>query len=202
HTGKNDEASRIMQHVSDAYFHRRRRRRNLNLATTAALAAVAVIVIVLLLWTPGKPVNNDKLYARYYAPYHYVVNRASEGSLNLFAQAKVTYNQGHYKQSLAMSRELLGHDPDNAQYRFLLALSLNALGQTREAISQYRSLATDPGPANDRIHNLSSWYLGLCYIKSDNADSARFFLKQTEPLLGRYFLENMRPEEVLKKMGK
>ena len=70
----------------------------------------------------------------------------------LYLHAVVQHNDMHYQESLALLRELIRRDPDNARYHDSCGVTLHEIGRYQEALDESRK-ALELDPDNAEYHN-------------------------------------------------
>ena len=141
--------------------------------------AVAGLIIVTAFALRAWKTDPEKIYRTYYHDYPFLMIRGGtpgEENARTYRKAIAAYTDRDYGTSVRLGRELVGKDPSDAQYRFVYAVSLNAMDSTRLAIGQFRQIIGQTHPRNRGIeYAASAWYTGLCYLRQANTDSAGYF---------------------------
>ncbi len=157
--------------------------RKLSLAHWSIAASIAFIIALGLLYivSAENKTSNDKLFAEYYKP---LSTNKSKNSLmtssKVLLEAREKYQEKDYYNAYIIFKNL----PDNlnikAEKSFFIGLSLIEMQQYDNAIknlqtvidSEYQFLAE------------AYWYLGLCYLKTDQGEKAIEIFKYIEKAKG------------------
>ena len=198
---KDDDKTRMFLNKLDrAYQRQHERKKRIRLFVPIA-AAAAMVAVVLILWSTFGGPTGEKLYAQYYEKYQFELSRSDQqAESRSYIRALEYYNEGNYENSMSISRQILENNPDHIEARFIYALSLQETGLIDEAIEQYRPLVEESAGKNERIHPLSAWYLGLCYILKEESMKALEYMNIAKQNAG-IFLDVEEVEELMRKVG-
>jgi predicted Zn-dependent protease len=132
-------------------------------------AAVVAIVLSGSLWLL-RPSASERLFAD-----HFVADPGlpvAMGSTDdpAFADAMVSYKEGHYAEASTKWSPLLQADPTNDTLRFYVASASLADGDASAAIPLLSSLTNDP---TSTFRNKSRWFLFLAYLKAGEVEKAK-----------------------------
>ncbi len=166
-------------------------RRNLAKAAAVFIILLSVYIGVQLLSGP----HNNKLYARYYK--HFPVEETSgvvRGELEIREEGILFYSAKKYDQAIPRLQEVVRTDPDDAEARFLLAISLIETGQTDESSSLLNDIITAP---ENYYTDDALWYHALLLLNNTDLKASKELLCKIGPSSSYYSLA----QELLKKMG-
>ena len=142
--------------------------------------AAASIVVLLSVGLCLKFVNTgsleDRLYAKYYKPFHKIDNYIVHTSSLTYAQQK--YLEGDYKNAYLLFNKLPNQLPIESEKYFFTALSLMELGHFDQAIENFEDILN--GLTYFEGTPQVYWYLSLCYLKSGKTEKAKEVLRKIE----------------------
>ncbi|HRH37038.1 MAG TPA: hypothetical protein PK760_01760 [Flavobacteriales bacterium] len=143
-------------------------------------AAVAVLIIGALWWTMRSS-PNEALFAEYYHADPGLPVAMSATNDAAFADAMVSYKEGHFEQAHAAWFKLFSQDPTNDTLRYYIASADLAQGDARGAIPMLESIAQEP---NSTFHAKAQWFLLLAYVKVDDQGKALAVPLDQDPTYG------------------
>lgn len=134
----------------------------------AYAAAVALLIVGALLWFGREPAH-ERLFAAHFEadPGLPVTMGATDDPV--FADAMVSYKEGHYADARSKWSALLHSDPMNDTLRFYIASSALAQGDAEAAIAQFAGLASDSASVFD---DRAAWFLFLSFIRVGDLQGA------------------------------
>ncbi len=198
---KDDVKTRNFVNELDRAYQRQQERKKKIRQFGPIAAAAAMVAVVLILWSSFGGPTGEKLYAQYYEKYQFEFSRSEHlDAGSTYIRAVENFNEGNYETSIDMSSEILNNNPDHTEARFIYALSLQETGLIDEAIEQYGQLVEESAGRNERIHPLSAWYLGLCYVLKEEPMKALEYLNIAKDNAG-IFLEGKEVEELMRRVG-
>ncbi len=194
-----DKTRKFVNELDRAYQRQHERKRKIR--QFAPIAAAAMVAVVLILWSTFGSPSAEKLYAQYYEKHQFELSRSDQQEeSSSYIRALEYYNENNYETSMSISLEILQNNPDLVEARFIYALSLQETGSIEEAIEQYRILVEESAGSNERIHPLSAWYLGLCYVLKEEPMKALEYLNIAKQNAG-IFLDVEEVEELIRRVG-
>ena len=143
-----------------------------------ALPVIAALVVILY-FSEKKKFSNDTIFKNYLKSYNKELTsrdqqeNAEEGSL--LVKAVDMYLQTQYSESSEMIKMYLRDHPGNVDAHFYNGLCNIYLNDFRDAISSFEFILQQP---YSYYQEYARWYLALCYIKTNNNDTARTVLKE------------------------
>lgn len=135
----------------------------------ATVGGVLIISSVLLI--SNRDLNKEALYNKYYSPYESVsaTRSLTPVASSLYSEAINYYNNEDYKKAAESLEALLSNDQGNMEYRFQLANSYMGMESYPEAGNSYLKVIADD---NNLFIEDAQWYLGLCYVMTDDNEKA------------------------------
>lgn len=148
----------------------------------AAAASVAIIISVLLL-RPYDTKDPDELFIAYFqAPATDRQILRGDSTTDVKIQAFVSYEQGQYKEALAVFEKVLNEQPHD-EILFYAAAAALADGQSEKAISYLNALLKEP---TTLYRSRAQWYLSLAYLKDGESEKSKSLLNDLVKQAGSY----------------
>jgi tetratricopeptide (TPR) repeat protein len=115
--------------------------------------------------------SGDELFAEYYAkmPADFATRSALPEN-DAFLSAIQMYNANMYSEAIIEFNKILQKDPTNNAARLFLGICYAETKQFKVAASQFKNIIENKDPI---FEEHASWYLSLCYIKTQNTEAAR-----------------------------
>lgn len=134
--------------------------RKIALSLIAASLILALGITGLLRYT-----SDDNIYQKFYAKYETAgISRSAHSAHDqTFALALQKYNNKDYQSALSLLQEVISKDQTNMAGHFYSAVSLQELGQYKNAIEEYQVVVVDK---DNLFMEQAEWYIGLCYIQT------------------------------------
>jgi tetratricopeptide (TPR) repeat protein len=150
-----------------------------------AALVTALLVIGSILLHNGKSTGNDELISRYYKPYD---PPASQRSAQVRTNADFTlalefYNTNDYENAARFFSKVVDSNPRDMQSVLLNGVSNFEDKKFPEAKMSFTTVIDDN---NNLFIETASWYLALCYIKTNENDKAISQLKKISEEGGMY----------------
>lgn len=132
--------------------------------------AAAAVLLVGTLWWLNRPDAGERLFAEHFTadPGLPVAMGATDDPA--FADAMVSYKEGHYAEARAKWTPLQQQEPWNDTLRYYIAMSLLAEGDAKASLTALEDLAQGPVSA---FNTKAEWYLFLAYLKAGELGKAR-----------------------------
>lgn len=156
-----------------------RKSRNLKFGSLAHSSAAAVASVILILvigaWLYfGQvfPVSNARLFDQYYEPYT-SLSSVRSGNLamdNILEVAMQKYEQGEFAEALPLFEQVLINDSQDATSRFYQGIAFMETDKFKSAGHSFHSVIEHK---DNLFIEQAQWYLGLCYLRTDENDKAR-----------------------------
>ncbi len=164
-----------------------------------AAAAIGLLIIVtsVIYYLQNKTYSNERLYSMYYEPYtKNIFSRLESGEPEgIFMQAMIKYADEDYENALDLFKRVSSTDDFILPAHFYSGISFMQTGQYHEAASSFLYIIKQPD--NELIYQ-SEWYLGLCYLKTDETGKAFTQLKKITRSNSIY---KEKTEDILKKLA-
>jgi tetratricopeptide (TPR) repeat protein len=147
-----------------------------NIRRIAAVIAILVAFTFSVIWIKNTfwESKND-LFATYYQkmPADFGT-RSEESTDNEFIRAIKLYNQNNYKEAIIAFERVLKKDPSNNAAKLFLGISYTETRQYKNAANQFTNIIQGKDPI---FEEHASWYLSLCYLKTNNPGLAKNILQ-------------------------
>lgn len=136
-----------------------------------AVGATILIVLSFVFYNSTKDFSSEKLIGMYYQP------EAANGSYRTVAKADVKldeaillYESQNYRQAIELFETVLKNNPDMIGLNLYSGISHMEIQEYTTANEQFKSiLEKDPNPFVES----ATWYLGLCYLYTEERDKAK-----------------------------
>jgi TolA-binding protein len=152
--------------------------RNLFLGKKFLLAAGVALLLAIssLVYIYNSGNTNDKIFASYYFKYESdVITRSINNTSEELIIAIQLYDRGNYNEAITKLDGILKKDYSNAPAHFFLGVSYIETKEYGKAIESLKNVIK----LNDSAFNEhASWYLALCFIKTNQNGLATPILKQ------------------------
>ncbi len=161
------------------------------LYTACAFVAILIISSILIF---DKTYTNDELYEKYYI--HYDAGIQTRGiektTTDAYTKALKAYDNKQYIEAI----DLLNRIPDTSQTHtiakeYFTGLSYMELKKYDEAIKHFNTILND---YQNALHENVTWYLGLCYVKTNQKQLA---IRQFRELIRENSCYKKRSSEIL-----
>jgi len=138
---------------------------------TAAAIGLLIIVTSVIYYLQNKTYSNERLYSMYYEPYKKnIFTRIESGEPEgIFMQAMIKYADEDYENALDLFQRVPSTDDFILPAHFYTGISFMQTGKYHEAASSFLYIIKHLD--NELIYQ-SGWYLGLCYLKTNETDKA------------------------------
>lgn len=138
-------------------------------------AAAASLALLMAAWFVLSPpaVSSADLFATHFEPYPNVIAPVVRGSSSTSARDRAfeAYEAGNFAQARAGFEQLTDRD---AGITLLTGNALLASGETELAIQTFSRLIE----TSDEYDAEATWYLGLCYLKKEDPETAAGWFQQ------------------------
>ena len=164
-----------------------------------AAAAIGLLIIVtsVIYYLQNKTYSNERLYSMYYEPYNKnIFTRIESGEPEgIFMQAMIKYADEDYENALDLFQRVPSTDDFILPAHFYSGISFMQTGQYHEAASSFLFIIKHLD--NELIYQ-SEWYLGLCYLKTNETDKA---FTQFKKITGSNSIYKENAEDILKNIA-
>lgn len=142
----------------------------LKYSTWLVAASIALLLGVgsIYLWQSSNFTSTENLYTTYYSPYPNNYKPVVRGETDETTLAFMAYENGNYRKSAALLRELLA-EKDNKSLRFYYAISLLELEEHTKALEVLNALENMEFQYQKQV----LWYKGLLLLKMNKPEEAK-----------------------------
>ncbi len=133
---------------------------------TASFFIMPVAFIMIFLQNNQTPAQ---LFSEYYTTYPNTVAPVSLSGTESIADYWQFYESGEFENAYTAFKIVTDADPENEEIRFYLGICALETRRNDEAASNFTVVAKN---AESTFFKQAQWYLGLTYLKMDNADAA------------------------------
>jgi len=140
------------------------------------VAAVILTLIGLSLFQILTLKGPEELYSLYYKPYESDVStRSVINSSDKIQISYILYQEGNYETSFDLLKNYLSVHQGDLTARFYYALNAIELSENDIAISEFKTIEENT-ISPFALH--ARWYLAMIYLKSDQPEKAKKYLRQ------------------------
>ncbi len=141
-------------------------------------AALVVGVLIFTLYLTNRNFTTQKLLDRFYEPdVASVTFRGTDSNKDLLAKAMDLYNNKEYGQAIEIFETILQEDKSKIGLNLYSGISHMEIQKYSAANERFRRIIDNkPNPFVES----ATWYLGMCYLFTENTDKA---LEQFETLV-------------------
>lgn len=133
-------------------------------------SALAVFAIAFSVYMANRNFTGDKLVELYYQPAQTTMSfRSADPSQDILSRAMDLYNAKDYIRAIEVFEMLLHEDQSQIGLNLYSGISHMEIEQFDEANKRFKKiLANQPNPFVES----ANWYLGMCYIMTNDRDKA------------------------------
>ncbi len=145
----------------------RQYRKKVNLLAGSLLAASIVVG----LYIPNRKITDQNLYNRYFEPASFSVGyRDASEQDRMLREAMQYYENRNFSEAISLFERIMLVDETKTGINLYAGIAHMELAQYPQAILRLNTiLAQDYGPFSES----ASWYLGLCYLYSNEKTKAK-----------------------------
>jgi len=121
----------------------------------------------------NKSYTNEEVFMNYYKPYSIVINtRSAETTDNdqVLVQALKSYESKDYRAALSLFQSILDKDSTNLTSNFYSGISNIQVKEYPKANKNFTRVLDHK---NNLFIEQSEWYLGFCYLMTDEREKAK-----------------------------
>jgi tetratricopeptide (TPR) repeat protein len=132
--------------------------------------ALVVGVLLFVLYLTNRNFSTNQLIEKFYEPnVASVTFRGNDSNENLLAHAMELYNKKEYKQAIQIFESILREDKSKIGLNLYSGISYMEIKEYEQANERFqRIIDNKPNPFVES----ATWYLGMCYIMTENQDKA------------------------------
>lgn len=141
---------------------------NIAAASLALLIGLGSLMFIL---NDKSNYSNDKIFSNYYKPYNVVVNtRSSDATADhILMNAVNSYESKDYRTALTLFKKILDKDSTNITSNFYSGISNIEINEYSKANKNFTRVIKHK---NNLFIEQSEWYLGFCYLMTNEKDKA------------------------------
>jgi hypothetical protein len=169
---------------------------NRNLLIIASVISVLIVGSLLVLLLKSNSYTNEEIYAMYYRPYEATLNfRSADAGINQDLRTAMQYYENKdFRNALVLFEKILSEDESRIGLNLYSGISHMEINEFDNAHSNFQKIIDDK-------YNLyieqAEWYLGFCYLMTDNTEKAKMQFRQIAEKDGYYASKAI---EILNKM--
>jgi tetratricopeptide (TPR) repeat protein len=150
-----------------------------------AAVFTGLLILGSIIFYSGRDMSKEALYHKYYNSYESVTatRSATPEVTSLYGEAIGYYNNREYEKAALVLEQLIKNDQGNMDFRFQLANSYMGMANYPEAGKSYLKVIDDN---NNLFIEDAKWYLGICYIMTDETEKAKNQMRMIASSEGRY----------------
>ncbi|MBN2484776.1 MAG: tetratricopeptide repeat protein [Bacteroidales bacterium] len=136
----------------------------------SAAGALALVVLGLMLFLQHRNFSNQKLIDEFYSPAVASANFRSAGEMHdKLVTAMSYYKEGEYAKAIALFEYILKNDSTKIGINLYSGISHMEIKEYNTANERFqRIIQNEPNPFVES----AKWYLGMCYVLTDNRKKA------------------------------
>jgi tetratricopeptide (TPR) repeat protein len=139
-------------------------------------ASIFIISGLLVFYFVNKRNPNDRIFGQFYSKYEIsIATRSGIADINELTAAIQYYDQCQYKEAIIRFNKILSTDKNNISALFFSAVSYMEIKDYQKAAVNFKCVINLKDTA---FAEHASWYLALCYIKTNNIQMARNIISQ------------------------
>lgn len=176
------EAKVVKDRIIEAenhYFSKNPRKIQLTWFYRAAIFILLLTSVGIIYWLSRdkSPVNSGELYSQFYEPYDITIDYRSDINLlsDTFRIALEAYDNKAYQQALPMFEFFIDSNEEGSSAHFFAGICSMEMGQFERAINHFQELLKHH---NMMFQQQASWYLALCYLKTNQKTHSKRLLNQ------------------------
>ncbi|PXX96971.1 hypothetical protein DF185_18240 [Marinifilum breve] len=140
--------------------------------------------------------SNEKVYSNYYKPYAIVnTTRSADANIdNMLVTALKSYEAKDYQTALTLFKQILDKDSTNITSNFYSGISNLEINEYHKANKNFTRVIKHK---NNLFIEQSEWYLGFCYLMTNERDKA---IKQFNTIARGNSFYKAKAQEILSKL--
>jgi hypothetical protein len=142
-------------------------------AKQIVLSTVAASLILLFGITGimSRQSSEDEIYQKFYNKYEAtgIVRSAKTTANQTLTEALQKYNNKEYEAAVNLFSEVINRDQNNMVGHFYTGVSLQETGKYSNAIKEYETVIVDK---DNLFTEQAEWYIGLCYLQTNENKKA------------------------------
>lgn len=162
----------------------------------ASLALLIGLGSLMYIFNNNSTYSKDKIYSNYYKPYNVVVNtRSSDATVDhILMNAVNSYESKDYRTALTLFQKILDKDSTNITSNFYSGISNIEINEYSQANKNFTRVIKHK---NNLFIEQSEWYLGFCYLMTNEKDKA---IKQFNTIAKGNSFYKSKAQEILNRL--
>jgi tetratricopeptide (TPR) repeat protein len=121
--------------------------------------------------------DSSEVFEKYYTPYEITVTHRSGNTEvdRLLLNAFEKYEEKNYEQALVLFEEVLETRKNDMALNLYSGISYMEEEKYQKAKTSFDNIISDK---DNLFIEQAKWYLGMCYLKTENTEKAEFVLKE------------------------
>jgi hypothetical protein len=163
-----------------------------------AAVAASLIIVLSISGLLSRESSRGELYQKFYTAYPTTgINRSSDQTTNqTLSSALQKFDNQDYETALSLLQEVITRDENNMVGHFYAGLSLQETGKYENAIQEYETVMIDK---DNLFVEQANWYIGLCYLQTNENKKAYKQFKKIAKSEGFY---QEKAQAILRKIKK
>ena len=163
-----------------------------------AAVAASLIIVLSISGLLSRESSRGELYQNFYTTYQTTgINRSADLTTNqTLSSALQKFDNQDYEMALALLQEVITRDENNMVGHFYAGVSLQETGKYENAIHEYETVMIDK---DNLFVEQANWYIGLCYLQTNENKKAYKQFKKIAKSEGFY---QEKAQAILRKIKK
>jgi hypothetical protein len=161
-----------------------------------ATVAASLIIMLSLSTLLSRQVSQDEIYQKFYTTYPTTgINRTASMTLDqTLSKALQEIDNKDYTKAINLLQEVISRDQNNIVGHFYSGVSLQEIGKFQNAIQEYQTVISNK---DNLFIEQANWYIGLCYLQTNDDKKAYKQFKKIAQNEGFY---KQKAQAILRKM--
>lgn len=161
-----------------------------------AAVAASLIIMLSISGLLSRHASQDELYQKFYTTYPTTGINRSAGMItdNTLTEALQKIDNQDYTTAISLLQEVIDRDQNNMVGHFYAGVSLQETGKYKSAIDQYQTVMINK---DNLFVEQANWYIGLCYLQTNENKKAYNQFKKIAKNEGYY---QLKAQAILRKM--
>jgi len=161
-----------------------------------AAVAASLIIMLSISGLLSRQASQDELYQKFYTTYQTTgINRSPDLTTDkTLPEALQRFDNKDYTTAINLLKEVIGRDQKNMAANFYAGVSLQETGKYESAIDQYQTVMIDK---DNLFVEQANWYIGLCYLQTNENKKA---YNQFKKIAENQGYNQLKAQAILRKM--
>jgi hypothetical protein len=161
-----------------------------------AAVAASLIIMLSISGLLSRQVSQDELYQKFYTTYPTTGINRSASMINdkTMSEALQKIDNKDFRTAISLLQEVIERDQNNMVGHFYSGVSLQETGKYKSAIDEYQTVMIDK---DNLFIEQANWYIGLCYLQTNENKKAYTQFKKIAENGGYY---QLKAQAILRKM--